>query len=108
MSPAEWSEDIPTKGQCGPSSCVIQDYLGGEILYCVVRLPFGHDVDHYCNRVNGRVIDITWCQFESGSSITDYVEQRDVTLSNRQLILFSEQMQKKYEMLRERVSHQIL
>ena len=59
MSPPDWSENNRATGQCGPTACVVQDYLGGDILYCVVRLPCGNDVSHYCNMVDGRRIDLT-------------------------------------------------
>ena len=103
MSPSDWSSDNPAIGQCGPTSCVLQDYLGGNILYCVVKLPCGNDVSHYCNQINGKIVDRTGSQFESDSRIVTLVERRDSFLSNRELILNLGEGSKRYEILKKRV-----
>ena len=46
-SSAAWSEGNRAKGQCAVTACVVQDYLGGDILNSVATLPSGETVSHY-------------------------------------------------------------
>lgn len=53
----KWSAENPALGQCAITALVIQDFLGGEILYC-------KHYHHYWNRLpNGTEVDLTKEQF---------------------------------------------
>lgn len=55
----DWSDKNPAFGQCAVTALVVQDYFGGELLYC-------KHYNHYWNRLpNGREIDLTRLQFEN-------------------------------------------
>lgn len=60
-----WQPDNPARGQCGSSSFVVQDLLGGDLVLAEVRLPDGTtDGVHYWNRLpDGTEIDLTREQF---------------------------------------------
>lgn len=56
----EWSEDNPACGQCYAVTLVVNDYLGGDIL----RYYFDEGADHFCNLIEGEVVDLTREQFD--------------------------------------------
>ncbi|WP_338652104.1 hypothetical protein [Lysinibacillus sp. Y5S-8] len=64
QSSSKWSLDNPAKGQCGVTSLVVQDILGGEI-----RKTFLKEGWHFYNVINGIRMDFTEEQF---SYIIDY------------------------------------
>lgn len=60
---SQWSSETPELGQCAVTSFVVQDYFGGEILFC------RHN-NHYWNRLpNGEEVDITRNQFKAGTVV---------------------------------------
>ncbi len=65
------SPDNPARGQCGNTSLLIQDLLGGELLEAHVLYPNGsHQGFHYWNRLPGGVdIDLTAEQFIEGEVV---------------------------------------
>jgi hypothetical protein len=53
----KWSDENPAFGQCAVTSLIIQDFFGGEILYC-------KHLHHYWNKLpDGKEIDLTRSQF---------------------------------------------
>ena len=58
QSSSKWSVDNPAKGQCGVTSLVVQDILGGEI-----RKTFLEEGWHFYNVINGERKDFTEEQF---------------------------------------------
>ncbi len=64
QSSSKWSLDNLAKGQCGVTSLVVQDILGGEI-----RKTFLKEGWHFYNVINGVRMDFTEEQF---SYIIDY------------------------------------
>ncbi len=69
---AKWSSDNPALGQDTVTALLIQDYCGGEILYC-------QHYHHYWNRIDNQEIDlVNHFLFESFTvcpdKITDYCE----------------------------------
>jgi hypothetical protein len=53
----KWNNQNPAFGQCAVTALIVQDFFGGEILYCV-------HYHHYWNRLpNGEEIDLTRSQF---------------------------------------------
>lgn len=63
-SSSKWSLDNPAKGQCGVTSLVVQDILGGDI-----KKTFLDEGWHFYNVINGERMDFTKEQF---SYIIDY------------------------------------
>ncbi len=72
-----WTSDTPERfdaanlerDQCGATSLVVHDYLGGELLEFVVftaGIPTDH---HYWNRLpSGQEVDLTRTQFRAGET----------------------------------------
>jgi hypothetical protein len=58
-SSSKYTPDNPAKGQCGVTSLVVQDLLGGEIVK--TKLPEGW---HFYNKIDGKYYDLTKSQFQ--------------------------------------------
>ena len=56
----QWTPDIPAAGQCNVTTVVVHDLFGGDILK--TSLP-DYDVDHFYNRIDGGIFDLTDSQF---------------------------------------------
>ena len=93
----DWSDKNPAFGQCAVTVLVVQDYFGGELLYCKHH-------NHYWNRLpNRREIDLTRSQFEN--KVTPCAD----TIASREYILESESAKKaitseRYILLKKRVA----
>ncbi|MEM2974356.1 MAG: hypothetical protein QW112_01880 [Candidatus Micrarchaeia archaeon] len=88
-----WSEDIPERGQCAVTAMVMQDYMGGDILYC-------SHTNHYWNRLSdGREVDLTRSQFPSDLKICfDEVADRQRLVNYGSAMIMS-----RYSLLKHRV-----
>ncbi len=66
-----WHEGNPSRGQCGASSFVVQDLLGGDLILAEVFFPDGtRQGVHYWNRLpDGTEIDLTREQFVDGEAV---------------------------------------
>jgi hypothetical protein len=73
----KWSPDNPAFGQCAVTALVIQDYLGGEILYC-------KHYHHYWNKLpDGTILDLTKVQFgENATPCPDEIASREYILES--------------------------
>jgi len=71
QSSSKWSVENPAKGQCGVTSLVVQDILGGEIRK--TRLDEGW---HFYNVINGERMDFTEEQFSSKIDYQDIDSNR--------------------------------
>lgn len=69
----QWTPDTPAAGQCNVTTVVVHDLFGGDILK--TSLP-DYDVDHFYNRVDGVVVDLTDSQFSAPVSYDDEVASR--------------------------------
>ena len=59
----KWSPQNPALGQCAISALIIQDYFGGDLLYC-------KHLKHFWNKLpNGQEIDLTKSQFPDNTKI---------------------------------------
>jgi hypothetical protein len=66
-----WSPENPARGQCGVTALVLQEHLGGELLFSEVRHADGtRQGVHYFNRLpDGTEVDLTREQFRDGEVI---------------------------------------
>ena len=60
-----WTPENPSRGQCGATSLLVQDLMGGDLLEATVQHPNGtHQGYHYWNRLAGGLdVDLTAKQF---------------------------------------------
>ncbi|WP_455771344.1 YunG family protein [Sutcliffiella horikoshii] len=68
---SKWSPENPAKGQCGVTSLIVQDFLGGEIVKTL--MPKGW---HFYNKINGIRYDYTSSQFDKGVHYSDIPSNR--------------------------------
>ncbi|MCD6367574.1 MAG: hypothetical protein J7L45_00650 [Candidatus Aenigmarchaeota archaeon] len=92
----DWSPEKPSLGQCAVTALVVQDYFGGELLYCKHH-------HHYWNRIStGEEVDFTRDQFPEGTEIClDYIRSRNHLLNGK----YSKKARtaERYELLKKRV-----
>ncbi|USN96978.1 MAG: hypothetical protein H6797_02190 [Candidatus Nomurabacteria bacterium] len=105
--PDEWSEANRARGQCVPSSLVVQDYFGGE-LERVMATGDALSESHYFNRlVDGGVIDSTAMQYSMYAPTKFTRMPVDLAAKNcmtiREYVLKSEQTLARYALLKTRV-----
>ncbi|MEM9139948.1 MAG: hypothetical protein AAGB15_08945 [Pseudomonadota bacterium] len=67
-----WTPERPVAGQCGVSTLVAHDHLGGEIL----KTRFG-EIWHFYNRIDGVRVDFTDRQFAAPITYEDLPSDRD-------------------------------
>ena len=66
----DWHEGNPSRGQCGVSALVINDYLGGDLLLARVSVDGVERSFHYWNRLpDGHEVDLTRAQFLPNESV---------------------------------------
>ena len=103
----EWSPDNPAWGQCAVTALVVQDYLGGKIVWTMLTLPDGRRAAHYFNEINEEEIDLTKEQLPEGT-IVPRGEPRTEKGSTRDYILsFPITLKQRYELLKQRVEEEI-
>lgn len=95
-SAATWSRENAAKGQCAVTALVVQDYLGGDLLYCTHTNHFWNKVPEYGE------VDFTRDQFPSGTAAcADEVRPRTRTLEGEGAK--KSDMPSRYGTLKERV-----
>lgn len=74
-----WKEDDPAIGQCAVTSLVVQDVLGGDLLFCA-------RYNHFWNKLpDGKEVDLTRSQFppDAHIQIDRAVPREEVLYGNR-------------------------
>jgi hypothetical protein len=67
----DWHPGNPSRGQCGVTSLVVQDLLGGDLILGEVHTAGAKVGYHYWNRLpDGTEIDLTADQFHPGETVT--------------------------------------
>lgn len=66
---ARWTAQNPAYGQCAVTACVVQDYLGGDIVWAEALQPDGQKISHFFNRIGGAELDLTRGQFPAGTAV---------------------------------------
>jgi hypothetical protein len=67
----QWSPANPSKGHCGVSALVVNDFLGGDLVFADVVYSDGSAQGyHYWNRLaDGTEVDLTLDQFRAGERV---------------------------------------
>jgi hypothetical protein len=102
--PFNWTKDNPSYGQCAVTSLVVQDYLGGEIVWANVILADGKEISHYFNHINGIEKDFTRKQFPEGTIISQGISKTMNFKSTRDYILSYPPTKSRYSILKTRVN----
>ncbi|MBP7843653.1 MAG: hypothetical protein KA116_02475 [Proteobacteria bacterium] len=102
-SPSDWTEENPSWGQCAVTALVVQDILGGEIVWAEAELADGRKISHYKNLVDGREIDFTNQQFPPDTTIPAGVPKTKTYSSTRDYVLSYEPTRKRYDLLKSRL-----
>ncbi|MDT0444017.1 YunG family protein [Streptomyces johnsoniae] len=95
-----WSQDNPSRDQCGVTAMVINDLLGGELLRGEVMVDGERTDYHWWNRLGlGVEVDLTREQFGPEEIVTEgVVVPRPPTFVR---------LREEYELLRDRVLHKL-
>jgi len=103
--PEEWDVSNLAIGQCAVTALVVNDYLGGDIVWAEVILPNGQKVSHYFNFINGKEVDFTRSQFPKDTQIPKGIEKKKDFATPREFLLSNDNTRKRYELLKERVKN---
>ncbi|QNG59158.1 hypothetical protein H4O14_15280 [Bacillus sp. PAMC26568] len=93
-SSSKWRNDNPAKGQCGVTTLVVNDILGGEI-----RKTYLSDGWHFYNIINGKRYDLTAAQFNEDIKYMDIPSNREEA--------YSDTNEKQYNYLKQSVQNNI-
>ena len=100
----EWSPDNKALGQCTVTACVLQDYLGGDILNTVATLPDGSTDSHYYNVIDDSELDLTRSQFPDGTTFTEGAPKTKGYDTTREYVLSNLGTSLRYHLLRSEVA----
>lgn len=92
----------PSAGQCAVSALLLQELLGGDLLWAEVQTPQGEGISHYWNRIDGVEYDLTREQFPEGSVIPGGAPKKGDFSSTRERVLSFEKTRTRYAILRHR------
>jgi len=101
--PKSWTPANPSWGQCAITACVVNDYLGGKVVWAEAALPDGRKLSHYFNEVGGNQFDLTRQQFPEGTVIPAGVDKKKEFETTRGYVLSFEKTRMRYDALKERV-----
>jgi hypothetical protein len=106
LDPENWTPQNPAWGQCAVTACVVQDYLGGEIVWAEV-IDRGKTISHYFNKIDGIEHDLTHRQFSKGTKIPEGIPKTKGLPTTRDYILSYEPTCKRYAILKDLVEDYI-
>jgi len=101
--PFKWSSNNPAWGQCAVTALVVNDYLGGNIVWANVVLPDGKELSHYFNNINCKEKDFTRVQFSMGTIIARGIPKTKGFPSTREYILSYPVIVSRYKLLKKKV-----
>ncbi|HLC81798.1 MAG TPA: hypothetical protein VJH68_04015 [Candidatus Nanoarchaeia archaeon] len=112
-TPEEWSPRNPARGQCAVTACVVQDYIGGDVVWYSALRPDRIVESHYFNRMPGAFAQFEFCrgteydftrlQFPLGTVIGEGGERKP-GVDTKAYVLDNEATRNRYWLLRERVT----
>ena len=91
-------------GQCVPTSLIIQDHIGGEIMRGTVHLESGRTDSHYWNMVGPERLDVTGYQY--GPFIKEITLKEPLLIPVRDYLLENPDTKRRYELLKQRIEGQ--
>lgn len=99
-SPDAWTVESPALDQSVATALLVQDILGGSVLWAKATLPSGQIVSHYKNLIGGKELDFTAQQFPQGTEIPNGSAKEGAPLGLREHLLSFEAFRTHYEKLR--------
>ena len=97
-----WSLKNKSLGQCAITSLIIQDYLGGDIVFAETIFDNSSVINHYWNFIDNIDYDLTIQQFTSNYKfINKKIVSRNTLLRNLDTL-------KRYQILKEKVDNYLL
>ncbi len=103
LDPDNWAPANSALGQCAVTALIINDYLGGELVWAEVSLPNGEKISHYFNLINKKEIDLTRKQFPKGAKIPKGISKKKNFSTTREYVLSHSETQKRYEKIKKEV-----
>jgi len=103
----KWTKLNPSYGQCAVTALIVNDYLGGEIVWSDAILPTGEKISHYFNKINEVEIDFTKEQFPKGTKISKGIAKTKEFNSTREYILSYSSTKIRYHLLKKRVKENL-
>lgn len=100
FTPERWSPENPAFGQCVPTALIVNDYLGGKIVWAEATYPDGTKESHYFNEVDGKQLDLTRCQFPEGTAIPIGIDRKKNFPTTRDYLLSSSAVKMRYDLLK--------
>ena len=101
---ARWTPENPAWGQCAITTLIVNDYLGGRLLWASATLPSGEEISHYFNEVqDGSIVDLTRVQFPEGTHIPEGIDKKKEFPSTRDYVLSYPATAQRYALLKQRV-----
>jgi hypothetical protein len=96
----------PAMGQCAPTSLVVQDYFGGEIVSTVVSASNVPEITstHFYNVIDSEIVDFTKVQFRKNAMFSESQDKIEGFKSIREYLLFHAPTKQRYELLKSRVA----
>jgi hypothetical protein len=102
--PQAWTAANPAWGQCAVTACLVEDLVGGEVVWAEAKLPDGRRISHYFNRIDGKELDLTFEQFPLGTVVPGGRARHEGD-STREYVLSFESTRRRYEELVRRFTH---
>ncbi|EET90455.1 MAG: hypothetical protein LVQ97_03025 [Candidatus Micrarchaeales archaeon] len=96
--PERWSRDNPAWGQCAITAAVVYDHFGGRILRTEVRGVEGVSSHYYNQLPDGRFVDFTKQQFDSGATFENEQER------TKEYIISYPKTKERYDLLLRRMA----
>jgi hypothetical protein len=102
--PDKWSENNPAWGQSEATALVMNDYLGGEIVWSNALLRDRKDgISYYRNRLNGKESRIAEMQFPESAIIPNGIHKKEGFNSTREYLLSDQDILINYNILKKNV-----
>ncbi|MDO8511158.1 MAG: hypothetical protein Q7S55_03260 [Nanoarchaeota archaeon] len=105
--PERWNPENPAWGQCAVTALVINDYLGGEMVWAEAKIPDGRGISHYFNLIDEQEVDLTRNQFPEGTVIPRGVEKKKQYASTKDYVLSFPVTQQRYLLLKQQVEEHL-
>lgn len=102
--PSNWTITNPSYGQCAVTACVVQEELGGDVVWADAVLPNGKTSSHYWNIIDGQQVDLTRDQFPEGTMIPEGQPKTKNFPTTQEYILSFEVTYQRYRALKENLS----